>query len=150
MAAQYKFDATKPFYASVGAGDLAVEKLRQVATDLQGKVEGLRSARVTELQVEAKSVLAKLEAKVVELGSDLNDSLFDVFDEQADFYSELVTRGESRIAKLRDDSIAGDVEIIDDSEPVKDVPADVEVRAAAAAEAAQSAEGAASVIDPTD
>jgi hypothetical protein len=167
MAAQYKFDASKPFFASVGAGEVAVEKLRKVATDLQGRLEEVRSrgvndvakeaqakletrlgelqqefpkqveARLADLQGDARSVLAKLEAKAAELGAGLNESLFDAFDEQAALYSELIARGEGRIAKLRDDSISGDAEIIDDAEPVKDVSADVEAAAARAAQAAQ-------------
>lgn len=203
MAIQSKFDATKSFYAYVGAGDLAVEKLRKVATDLHGRLEDVRGRGVSdtvvgrldalskdakeaqtkiegrfaelqtelpkqaearfaelkalpdrleallqelqtdeltakaqktaaELQNEAKSLLSKFEAKAGELRAELNETLT----EQAGVFADLATRGESRIAKLRDDSISGDVEILDDAEPVRDVTIDAQVEAAVAAEAA--------------
>jgi len=67
-APQFKFDATKPFYAAVGAGDLAVEKARAFATEVQDKVANVDrdpkvlserartavTARIEELQKDAK------------------------------------------------------------------------------------------------
>ena len=81
-ATQYKFDATKPFYAAVGAGDLAVEKAREFVTDVQDKVtaqvknvdrdpkaltekgRSLVTARVEELTKDAKEAQAKVEAQL--------------------------------------------------------------------------------------
>ena len=45
---QFKIDATRPFYAVVGAGDLAVELARSTATDVQ--------TRFAKVELEPKSL----------------------------------------------------------------------------------------------
>jgi iron-sulfur cluster repair protein YtfE (RIC family) len=97
-----------------------VAELQAELVALPGKVE----ERLTELQDELKAFYAKVESQV----------------------SELATKGESRVAKLRDSSISGDVEIIrDDAEVVKEVDVDVEAAAAAAAEQVEALK----VVEPT-
>lgn len=90
--AKVKFDikseATRPFYATVGATDLAVEVARQYAAEVQAKVADVQkkvqgidfepknlnkqaqtvvSSRVENVTKEAKDAQAKLEAKLAEL-----------------------------------------------------------------------------------
>jgi len=87
-ATQYKFDATKPFFAVVGAGDIAVEKARGIVTDVQDKVSTnvnkverdpkalteqartLFSTRIDELTKDAKEAQAKVEAQIKDLQAD--------------------------------------------------------------------------------
>ena len=78
------FDPTRPFFAAVGAGDLAVALARTAATDVQSRVAkvelepatirtqavSLVSSRVEELQGDAKKAQAALEARIVDLQAD--------------------------------------------------------------------------------
>jgi hypothetical protein len=210
---QHKFDASTPFYASVGAADLAVETLRKAAEDFDGKavaaqvreqfeelVEelvgetkkaqswlearfetgleelqgGARSLparvngfdpkeaaeaiqkrlaalqaalqeelkvlpktaqdRFTALQTEVVSAGGRLESRVAELRGGVNKTV----EEQVE---ELATRGRNYVAKRRDGSISGDVELLrEDAASVRDVPVDVEEAAAEAAEEADAAQ----------
>ena len=195
----FKFDAGKSFYAWVGAAELAVEKLRESAADVQERdvkayaaqvgaklteafdelveelqdelgtlprtaqarleklpaelkalpkrlealVEDARDlpkaaqSRYDELQSDARVLLGKVEAVVEARRSTLRSDLAELLEEQVEAFEELAVRGRAFVAKLRDDSISGDVEIIDpDADVVKDVPPVVEKAAAAAAEAA--------------
>src|SRR6187401_1308000 len=70
QATQY----TKPFYAYVGAADLAVEYVRKAATDVQSQIEDVRKrdpkafldtleARFTGLQADAKAFPKQAEAR---------------------------------------------------------------------------------------
>ena len=192
-----KFDATKPFYAWIGAAELAVEKLRESAADVQERdlkafagqvgaqfsksfddlVEELQKdleslprnaqARLEKLPQELKALPKRLES-LVEDARDLPKSaqarlgelqgeakafrgrfetlveahrstFADFAEEYVEAFEELAVRGRSFVAKLRDDSISGDVEIIDpDAEVVKDVSPAVEEAAAGAAKQAEA------------
>ena len=200
---EFKFDATKPFYAYLGAAETAVDSVRKAAVDVQGQLDEARTKlaiidrdpkaladlarthviagleavtkdankridllqketnkRITTFQTEAnkrvdgfqldlrqlpqqaQTRLAEFQAEVQALPGKVEERLSDLQAELTSAYArleaqlaELATKGESRIAKLRDDSISGDVEIIrEDAEVVKDVDVDVEAAAAAAAE----------------
>ena len=75
---QFKIDATRPFYAAVGAGDLAIALARTTAADVQARAakvdiepKALRdqavtlvNSRVEELQAEAKKAQAVFEARL--------------------------------------------------------------------------------------
>ena len=81
---QFKLDATRPFYAAVGAGDLAIALARNGVADVQHRVAkidvepkalrdqalALVNERVEELQAEAKKAQAVLEARIAELQAD--------------------------------------------------------------------------------
>ena len=196
------FAVTTPFYAYVGVAELAVERVRKTADDLQAQLDeartrladldrdpkalaeqaraqvtsGLETAtketnkridvlqketnkRITAFQTQAnkrvdafqgdlrqlpkqaqdelRALPARVEARFEELQADLKALYAKVEAQLTAQLSELATRGESRIAKLRDDSISGDVEILrEDTEVVMEVGADIEAAAAdAAAEA---------------
>ncbi len=106
-----KTEATRAFYAGVGVNDLAVEVVRDLVTTAQKSVQqidldpkSLREqavtvakarrkaieARVAELQSDAKSVPAKVQARVTEL-----------VNENTAAYGDLVTRGQSLVGRIR-------------------------------------------------
>ncbi len=125
----FKLDATRPLYAAVGAGDLAVSYARTAATDVQARVakvelepKALRdqavtlvSTRVEELQADAKKAQAALEARITELQSDakalpnkleklVNDYVAELnktVDELNKGYAELAGRGHDFVTKVR-------------------------------------------------
>jgi heparin binding hemagglutinin HbhA len=188
----FNVDATKPFFAWVGAAELAVEKLRETAADvherdirayatqvgtqlseafdelveelhdelgtlprsaqerlgklpselkalpkrLESLIEDARDlpraaqARLEGLQAEAKGFRGRVETVVETQRS----TFADLAEEYVEAFEELAVRGRAFVAKLRDDSISGDVEIIvPDAEVVKDVSPTVEKAAAEAA-----------------
>ena len=116
---QFKFDATTPFYAAVGAGDLAVNFARTAAHDVQTRISGLEleanalreqartvlvsrvdelnkdvqariEARVTALQADAKALPSRVEALLNERVGDLNIT-----------YADLAARGKILVDRIR-------------------------------------------------
>jgi hypothetical protein len=126
---QFNFDATRPFYAAVGAGDLAVALARTATADVQSRAAKvdlepkvlrdqaltLVSSRVEELQGDAKKVQAAFEARLAELQADakslperierlVNDyraELNKTVEEFNKAYLELAGRGESFVKRVR-------------------------------------------------
>jgi heparin binding hemagglutinin HbhA len=115
---QSKFDATRPFYAAVGAGDLAVALARNAANDVQARFtkvdlepkavgnelsKGVKDAqarfeaRVAEIQADAKEFSAKVEARLAAARSELNESIEDLNKQ----YAELAARGRSLVTRIR-------------------------------------------------
>jgi heparin binding hemagglutinin HbhA len=116
---QFKFDATRPFYAAVGAGDLAVAFARSTATDVQSRVSKLdiepkalrdqaRSVvvtRVDELNKDAKALPAKVESYFNGAVADLNETVADL----NGTYVELAARGKDLVARIRKQESINDV-----------------------------------------
>ena len=126
---QFKFDATRPFYAAVGAGDLAVEFARSATADVQARAakvdlepKHLReqavtmvTSRVEELQDDAKKAQAAFEARLAELQDDakalpermeklVNDyraELNKTVEEFNKAYLELAGRGQDFVKRVR-------------------------------------------------
>jgi len=121
-----KIDATRPFYAVVGAGDLAVEHARSYArtyaTDVStrfAKVElepkALRDqaltvvvSRVDELTKDAKKAQAKLETRVADLQSDakalpgkVESFTNETVAELTGAYGDLAARGKDLVKRIR-------------------------------------------------
>jgi len=117
-----KIDATRPFYAVVGAGDLAVEFARTYATDVQtrfAKVElepkALRDqartivvGRVDELTKDAKQAQVKLEARFADLQADakvlpakVESFTNETVAELTETYGDLAARGKDLVKRLR-------------------------------------------------
>lgn len=121
-----KIDATRPFFAVVGAGDLAVEHARSYArtyaTDVStrfAKVElepkALRDqaltvvvSRVDELTKDAKKAQAKLETRVADLQSDakalpgkVESFTNETVAELTGAYGDLATRGKDLVKRIR-------------------------------------------------
>ena len=119
---QFKIDATRPFYAVVGVGDLAVEYARTTATDVQArfsKVElepkALRDqartvvvSRVDELAEGAKGAQAKFEARAADFQSDakklpakVESFVNETVAEATETYEDLAARGKDLVARIR-------------------------------------------------
>jgi cobalamin biosynthesis Mg chelatase CobN len=117
-----KIDAKRPFYAVVGAGDLAVEYARTYASDVQTRIakvdiepKALRDqartvvvARVDELTKDAKQAQAKLEARVAELQADaktlpgkVETLTNEAVVELTETYGDLAARGKDLVARIR-------------------------------------------------
>ena len=124
-----KTEATRPFYAYVGATDLAVAALREYVADVQKKLvdvqkdvqkldfepKALRdqattvvSARVDALAKDAKARREAIEARVVELQAEAKNypakvqSLLNGTTATAtDTYGDLVKRGEVLVSRIR-------------------------------------------------
>ena len=140
--AEAKFDikteATRPFFATVGATDLAVEVARQYVADVQARVtaaqkkvaayefdskvlnaqaQSFAKSRVDLATKEAKDRQAKLEAKLNEFQTDAKalpakaqSFLTDYVNDVTETYADLVKRGEKAVAKLRKAEVKVDVE----------------------------------------
>ncbi len=63
QATQFKLDATKPFYALAGTADLAVERARKVATEVQTQLDEALT-RVSKVEADPK-VLGEIARKQV-------------------------------------------------------------------------------------
>ena len=99
-----KIDATRPFYAVVGAGDLAVELARTYTADVQARVskielepQALRdqavtvvSSRIDELGKDAKEARTQVEAYVNETVTEVTEA-----------YGDLANRGRELVARIR-------------------------------------------------
>jgi polyhydroxyalkanoate synthesis regulator phasin len=117
-----KIDAKRPFYAVVGAGELAVEYARTYASDVQTRIakvdiepKALRDqartvvvARVDELTKDAKQAQAKLEARVAELQADaktlpgkVETLTNEAVVELTETYGDLAARGKDLVARIR-------------------------------------------------
>ena len=111
---QFRIDATRPFYAAVGAGDLAVAYARNTATEVQARVGRLQDlqvepkalreqavatveARIAELQADAKALPGRVEQVVNEYVAELNKAI----EELNKNYTDLASRGESFVARVR-------------------------------------------------
>lgn len=115
---QFKIDATRPFYAVVGAGDLAVEIARTAATDAQTRfakvdfepkalrdqaqtqAQALRDQAQTQAQAlrdQAQALPAKVESYVTEAVAELNETVAELNGS----YTELAARGKSLVNRIR-------------------------------------------------
>src|SRR5664279_1731591 len=102
----------KPLYAYVGAGDLALEKLREIPmewseitaalSDEAAKVQEAMSAEMSRLH-EQLSVeqLRELPEQATELRLQLQDHAMALGDQAGDLYQDLVARGERVVESRR-------------------------------------------------
>lgn len=133
---QFRFSPTKPFYAWVGASDLALEAIRKGAADLQLQLEG----RLNALQADAKALPERTQARLVELRTQLRTQLAETLVERRPTFDELAARGHSVVAKARvetsdqvqtaaeavQDTAAATQEVVDDAtQRVQDTAADL-------------------------
>lgn len=119
---QLKLDATRPFYAAIGAGDLAVEFARTAAAELQGRFgkvdlepkalrEQARAAvnvRVEEFNKEARDAQARFEDRIDELQAEaralpgrIEDLVTEYVEELNEAYGELASRGRTLVTRIR-------------------------------------------------
>lgn len=99
-----KIDATRPLYAVVGAGDLAVEYARNFTAEAQARFskielepQALRdqavtvvSTRIDELAEDAKGARTQVEAYLNETVTEVNET-----------YGELAARGRNLVGRIR-------------------------------------------------
>ncbi|MEO5854012.1 MAG: hypothetical protein ABIQ15_16005 [Nocardioides sp.] len=88
-----KSEAVRPFYASVGVTDLAVEAVREYAADVQAKVRGYQAnvqKNVSELDLQPKALREQAVTLVDENVAALGET-----------YTDLVKRGESLVGRIR-------------------------------------------------
>jgi len=134
---QIRTEAVKPLFAVAGATELAVDLARGYATDaqkraqkgvqarvakvtsvqrdpkaLQGQARDALTARLEELQKEAREAQARFEARLAELQKDARDfpgrvqsQLADAVEELVATYAGLADRGEKFLAALRKDGV---------------------------------------------
>ena len=119
---QFKLDPTRPFYAVVGAGDLAVEYARTAATDVQARFSKVDlepkalgdqartvvASRIDELAEDAKKAQSKLGARVADLQTEtlaLPGKVEAYVNETAatatGAYGELAVRGQVLVNRIR-------------------------------------------------
>ena len=117
-----KSEATRTLHAGVGAADLAVEAVKEVVAEAQKKFaeaqksvagyefepKALReqattvfTARVEELSTEAKARRTAIEKRVAELQDELQSLVTENVGTATGTFEELVKRGETVVAKLR-------------------------------------------------
>ncbi|KYH45757.1 hypothetical protein [Branchiibius sp. NY16-3462-2] len=103
-----KIDAA-PLYAVVGAGDLAAEKVREVADDLTARADKARAdlapaklqTKVEELADQAGDLPTKLFGFVKSLPANAADQAANVTDAVTEGYEDLTARGEKLIERVR-------------------------------------------------
>lgn len=147
-------EVRKPLYASVGAGDFAVEKLRELPTRYTGGVKRFQAqvkelpAQVKELPVQVKELPAQvkeLPAHVKELPAAVKAQLSELSEKATHLYEEFAERGENVVTSIRK-SPSTEAAIEEGKTAVRQVKA-VRTSTRRAAEAAEKAvENAASKI----
>ncbi|HEX2805062.1 MAG TPA: hypothetical protein VHN80_02690, partial [Kineosporiaceae bacterium] len=111
----------KPLYAYIGAGDLALEKLREIPTEWP-KISAALSDEATKLQEAMSAEMARLHEhlsveklqatltveqlrelleQATELRSQLQDHAMALGDQAGDLYQDLVARGERVVESRR-------------------------------------------------
>ncbi|MCM3885444.1 hypothetical protein [Frankia sp. R82] len=93
-------EVRKPLYASVGAADLAVAKLRALPTTTGNEVRRL-SDRVGSLPVQAARVPVQVGTAVLALPGTVTSQISDLQGRATDLYNAWASRGERRVASLR-------------------------------------------------
>jgi len=93
-------EMTKPLFASVGAADLAVEKLRTLPTTAGTEVRRL-SDRVGELTVEAVKVPTQVSTTVRGLPETVGAQLSGLQGRATQLYNAWAHRGEQRVTEIR-------------------------------------------------
>jgi hypothetical protein len=90
-------EVRKPLYASVGAADLAVEKLRTLPVTTTAEVKKL-SDRVSTLPARMPNQVG---SAVRSLPGAVTAQLFDLQEKATQIYNDFASRGERRVANIR-------------------------------------------------
>ncbi|MGH3341609.1 MAG: hypothetical protein ACRDPK_01760, partial [Carbonactinosporaceae bacterium] len=106
-----KFTESKPFHAAAGAGDLAVEKLR----DFQGKIVTLQSevpSRIDALQNDAKALPSRiiaLQAGALSLPQRAQTFAVSQVDRATEVYGDLAKRGRKIVTRVKRQKATGEL-----------------------------------------
>ncbi|OHV21148.1 hypothetical protein BBK14_07625 [Parafrankia soli] len=93
-------DVRKPLYASVGAADLAVEKLRTLPTAYGTEVRRI-SDRVSQIPAQAAKVPVQVGSAVLALPVTVGSQISDLQGRATQLYNSFASRGEKRVAGIR-------------------------------------------------
>jgi hypothetical protein len=93
-------EVRKPLFASVGAADLAVEKLFALPTAYSTEVKKL-SDRVVGLPTQAAKVPAQVQIAVRSLPATVGSQLADLQGRATQLYNSFADRGEKRVSSIR-------------------------------------------------
>jgi hypothetical protein len=93
-------DVRKPLYASVGAADLAVEKLLTLPAAYGTEVRRL-SDRVSQIPSQAAKVPVQVGSAVLSLPETVGSQISDLQGRATRIYNTFVNRGEQRVAGIR-------------------------------------------------
>lgn len=110
-----KIDATAPLYAVVGVTDLAVERARHYSADIQARfakldlepkalrdqVQTVVTARIDELNEDAKGARTTVEARATKARAQLESYVNDTVAEVTETYGDLAARGRNLVARIR-------------------------------------------------
>ncbi|WP_018638575.1 hypothetical protein [Parafrankia elaeagni] len=93
-------DVRKPLYASVGAADLAVEKLLTIPAAYGTEVRRI-SDRVSQIPAQAARVPVQVSSAVLALPVTVGSQISDLQGRATDLYNSFASRGEKRVAGIR-------------------------------------------------
>ena len=93
-------EVRKPLYASVGAADLAVEKLMSLPSAYGTEVRKL-SDRVVGIPTQASKVPTTVQSAVKSLPATVSAQLSDLSDRATQLYNSFADRGEKRVSGIR-------------------------------------------------
>jgi hypothetical protein len=93
-------DARKPLYASLGAADLAVEKLLNLPSTYTSEIRRITNA-VNDLSAQAQKLPGNAATVVKALPTAVTAQLSGVADRANALYDSFATRGEKRVASIR-------------------------------------------------
>lgn len=110
-----KIDATAPLYAVVGVTDLAVERARGYTAEVQARlakldlepkalreqVQTVVTARIDELNEDAKEARSTVEARATKARTQLESYVNDTVAEVTETYGDLASRGRNLVARIR-------------------------------------------------
>jgi hypothetical protein len=98
--AEVRKEARKPLFASVGAGDFAVERIKRLPEVYTGARANYRTAVTTAVK-DYRSAVQTLPATVKELPTSLKSSLTELSGKANEFYGDFVQRGEKLVTSIR-------------------------------------------------
>ena len=97
--------AEKPFYATVGVTDLAVEAVREYVADVQGRVRGyskdVQSVQPRALRDSAVTAVSKLQGEARTVPARVQNLVDDNVALVEGAYGDLVKRGETLVGRIR-------------------------------------------------
>ncbi|GAA2843137.1 hypothetical protein [Nonomuraea rubra] len=121
-----KLTESKPFYAVAGAGDFAVEKLRELPEQLS-KLQSRRSELATDLPVKVREYADKAEGFARDLPEKAREYADQLTHRATEVYEDFATRGRKVVSKttgtaaleLEEVSEAAEPAVAEPVEPVK-------------------------------
>ncbi|GAA2365433.1 hypothetical protein [Nonomuraea africana] len=111
-----KLTESKPFYAVAGAGDFAVEKLRELPEQLQ-KLQSRRTDITKDLPVKAREVRTKAEELAREFPEKARVYADQLGSKATEYYEEFASRGRKVVSKASGEAALELEEVSEAAEP---------------------------------